>query len=150
MKTTMNYYILKDRRVLATKDVMKWARCLADAQGRIVAQTMLVNKAPWIGLDTGRIAAEVARAARLGIETFGPVTQLRTHATRILISTVFIGIDHNFRRDGPPLTFETMVFNGPLNEEQRRWTTWDEAEAGHVAMVDLVKTTLLERGTAAR
>src|SRR5262249_52799167 len=107
MKTTMNYYILKDRRVLATKDVMKWARCLADAQGRIVAQTMVAKKAPGSGPHPSRIAAEVARAARLGIEPFGPVTQLPPHATRILISTVFIGIDHNFRRDGPPLTFET-------------------------------------------
>lgn len=54
------------------------------------------------------------------------------------ISTVFIGIDHNFS-GGPPLLFETMVFGGPLDGEQDRYSTWDEAEAGHAAMVKRVE-----------
>lgn len=46
------------------------------------------------------------------------------------ISTVFIGIDHSFGY-GPPLLFETMVFGGPMNEFQDRYTTRAEALAGH-------------------
>ena len=35
---------------------------------------------------------------------------------KIKISTVFIGIDHQFLKSGPPLLFETMVFGGELDE----------------------------------
>jgi hypothetical protein len=54
------------------------------------------------------------------------------------ISTVFLGVDHSFGQ-GPPLLFETMVFGGSLNQEQDRYTTWEQAEAGHKAMVDRVR-----------
>jgi hypothetical protein len=48
------------------------------------------------------------------------------------ISTVFIGLDHQFG-NGPLLLFETMVFPG---EDMNRYSTWDEAVAGHQAMID--------------
>lgn len=54
------------------------------------------------------------------------------------VSTVFLGLDHRFGQ-GEPLVFETMVFGGPLDQEQERYSTWDEAEAGHKAMVERVK-----------
>ena len=49
------------------------------------------------------------------------------------ISTVFLGLDHRFG-EGPPILFETMVFGGPLDQEQERCSTWEEAEAMHKAM----------------
>lgn len=55
------------------------------------------------------------------------------------VSTVFLGIDHNFSSVGPPILFETMVF-GPNDEEgQWRYVTWEEAEAGHKAVVEALK-----------
>ena len=49
----------------------------------------------------------------------------------VMISTIFLGIDHNFG-DGPPIIFETMVFGGVApNSEQERYSTYDEAMAGH-------------------
>jgi len=54
------------------------------------------------------------------------------------ISTVWLGLDHQFG-DGPPLIFETMVFEGPLNEEQIRYSTEAQAVAGHDQMVALVR-----------
>lgn len=51
------------------------------------------------------------------------------------VSTVFIGIDHNFGASGPPLLFETMVFDGPLDGEQDRYATKAEALAGHAVML---------------
>ena len=54
------------------------------------------------------------------------------------ISTVWLGFDHQFG-DGPPLIFETMVFEGPLNAEQIRYSTEAEAVAGHDQMVALVR-----------
>lgn len=55
------------------------------------------------------------------------------------ISTVFLGLDHRFGDDGPPLLFETMVFGGPLDQEQERCSTWEEAEHMHAVMVMRVK-----------
>lgn len=54
------------------------------------------------------------------------------------VSTVFLACDHSFG-SGPPMLFETMVFGGPLDQEQDRCTTWGEAEAMHAAMVTRVK-----------
>ena len=51
------------------------------------------------------------------------------------VSTVFLGLDHQFR-GGPPLIFETMVFPGGTCD---RYSTWEEAEAGHRAMIERVK-----------
>ena len=55
------------------------------------------------------------------------------------ISTVFLGLDHSFSGDGPPILFETMVFGVPLDGEMNRYATWDEAEKGHAVMVERVK-----------
>ena len=52
------------------------------------------------------------------------------------LSTVFLGIDHNLIGEGPPVLFETMLFGSTDgSEEQWRWTTWDQAAAGHAAIV---------------
>lgn len=59
----------------------------------------------------------------------------------IRISTVFLGMDHNFF-DDVPILFETMVFGGPLDSEQERYYTWAEAEQGHKEMVKRVKESL--------
>ena len=59
----------------------------------------------------------------------------------VRVSTVFLGLDHSFGM-GPPILFETMVFGGPFDQERDRYVTWDEAEAGHAAMVKRVKAAL--------
>lgn len=57
-----------------------------------------------------------------------------------MVSTIFLSIDHAFGQ-GTPLLFETMIFwkGGPLNREQMRYSTYDEAEAGHRATVARVR-----------
>ena len=56
----------------------------------------------------------------------------------VRVSTVFLGIDHNFG-DGLPLLFETMLFGGEQDENQWRWHTWQEAKAGHKEIVKQLK-----------
>ena len=72
------------------------------------------------------------------------------------VSTVFLGIDHNHWGHGPPILFETMVFErATAREEQpdrsrlscrvsdyleslnivRRYPTWNDAEFGHSKVV---------------
>jgi hypothetical protein len=60
----------------------------------------------------------------------------------VTISTVFLGLDHNFMTDGPPLVFETMIFGGLHDKYQTRCSTWDEAEAQHAKAVALAKSGL--------
>ena len=55
----------------------------------------------------------------------------------ITVSTVFLGLDHQWG-DGPPLLFETMVFGGEFNGEMDRYSTWEEAEIGHKTMCEKV------------
>lgn len=63
-------------------------------------------------------------------------TVRHTHTERFLVSTVFLGFDYGFGK-GPPICFETMVFGRndievpDEIEEQWRYATWDDAEAGH-------------------
>lgn len=55
------------------------------------------------------------------------------------VSTVFLGLDHQYG-EGPPLVFETMVFEGSFSDLLCwRYSTWDEAEAGHQRAVTLVR-----------
>jgi hypothetical protein len=53
-----------------------------------------------------------------------------------MVSTVFLGTDHQFG-DGPPLLFETMIFHGDpgTGDECWRYATRAEALEGHAAAV---------------
>lgn len=62
----------------------------------------------------------------------------KTMVGDIKISTVFLGLDHNFS-DGEPQLFETMIFGGDFDQEMWRWPTWEEAEKGHARTVEMVK-----------
>lgn len=47
------------------------------------------------------------------------------------VSTVFLGIDHNFGEEGPPLLFETLIFGGPHAGDMWRYATKADALVGH-------------------
>jgi len=56
------------------------------------------------------------------------------------VSTVFLGFDHSYGELGPPILFETMVFNKNKDDlECERYCTYTEAEHGHEVMVEKVK-----------
>ncbi len=59
----------------------------------------------------------------------------------VSVSTVFLGLDHNWG-GGAPTLYETMVFNGKLDQECDRYSTKAQALAGHAAMVARVKATI--------
>lgn len=66
-----------------------------------------------------------------------------------LVSTVFLGLDHDHSFGGPPVLFETMVFSNETKTlrwgthereyheelDQRRYCTWAQAVAGHAEML---------------
>lgn len=51
------------------------------------------------------------------------------------VSTIWLGINHNFTRDGPPIIFETMIHDGKEWDQQWRYETLEQAEAGHASIV---------------
>lgn len=55
----------------------------------------------------------------------------------ICVSTVWLGLDHQWGPDGDPVIFETMVFRGKswADIDCQRYSTLVQAEAGHVAFV---------------
>ena len=57
-------------------------------------------------------------------------TYLERGDHEIEISTVFLGLDHQFGK-GPPLLYETMVFGGPDDEAQERTPTKQLALKAH-------------------
>lgn len=52
---------------------------------------------------------------------------------KYFVSTVFLGLDHQFG-GGAPLLFETMVFAEGESVDCERCSTWEEAEIQHAAM----------------
>lgn len=63
------------------------------------------------------------------------------------VSTIFLGLNHRFIDDGPPLLFETMCFSdtGEPTGPQRRYSTWDEAEAGHAEICEEMRARLVHQ-----
>lgn len=60
----------------------------------------------------------------------------------ITVSTVFLVLDHNHSPKGKPVLFESMIFNGDMNQSLDRYCTWKQAEEGHKKMIELVKNNL--------
>ena len=84
-----------------------------------------LDAASRLGSGDNRVAQDFVDGVR---DALG--TEIEIH-----VSTVFIGINHNFTGEGPPLVFETMVFGGAFDHQQRRYATWEEAEWGHVEIL---------------
>lgn len=67
----------------------------------------------------------------------------QTEIPGYMVSTVFLGLDHNYTDKGPPVLFETMVFRSEdwnekdrdkrhlVDQDMNRYCTWDEAKKGH-------------------
>lgn len=72
---------------------------------------------------------EVDRLRRVGLDEVGG------NGPAVSVSTVFLGVDHNFSGEGAPVLYETMVFGGSLDMESERYRTRDEAVAGHAKWV---------------
>jgi hypothetical protein len=96
------------------------AKYILDSHGTPVREDDLPTWAKWFETADRRVAQDI----------FGDVR----------VSTVFLGLDHNFTGDAIPILFETMIFGGPHDQYQERYTTREEAIEGHREAVELAKT----------
>lgn len=93
-------------------------------KGKTPVKTDLMTWARSFEASAGRIVAQTGQGS----------------GGKAWVSTVFLGLDHSFG-NGKPLLFETMIFGGDHDEYQERYSTWDEAEAGHRKACELVGLT---------
>ncbi len=56
----------------------------------------------------------------------------------VMVSTVWLGLNHEWRKGHPPLIFETMVFGGKLDHYQERYSTEEEAMLGHQMVMAII------------
>jgi len=65
-------------------------------------------------------------------------TLARSDVNGIIISTVFLGLDHNFSGSKLPVLWETMCFGLEVDQDEcRRYTSRDDALCGHQEFVQL-------------
>ncbi len=67
-------------------------------------------------------------------------------ATRVSVSTIFLGVNYRHFGEGPPILWETMVFGGPLDLVGDRYTSREAAALGHQAMCARVMQALTSAG----
>jgi hypothetical protein len=109
-------------------------------------------------LDSDRMPVPCSNIVEWGqwFETSANERKVAETFTELMwISTVFLGTDYNFLDDGPPVLWETMVFDkhphtreifGELREvfddhDCWRWNSLEEAKEGHARIVmDIIRT----------
>lgn len=70
---------------------------------------------------------------RIDSNQFSGTTNLfRDEYGDIIVSTVFLSLDHGGPFDTVPILFETMIFGGKHDSRQWRYSTYEEAEKGHL------------------
>jgi len=104
-------YILKGKTPVLENNLIKWAKWTSTTDRALLQETLVLNHPD--------------------LPLIGEVVLHDRTIENISISTVFLGIDHNFCEEGPPILFETMVFGGKFDGTQQRYPTWDEAVQGH-------------------
>lgn len=60
------------------------------------------------------------------------------------VSTVFLGLDHNWSDTGDPLVFETMVFGIDYEEYQTRCSTYKQAVKGHYRAIGFLIGSIIQ------
>lgn len=64
------------------------------------------------------------------------------------ISTVWLGINYEWRKERLPIIYETMIFDGPLDTTTERYSTEDKARVGHARWIKIVR--IIDRRRRAR
>lgn len=62
-----------------------------------------------------------------------------------LLSTVWLGINHNFSMRGPPVIFETMVFFNGMGGPMWRYSTEGEARRHHMTILRVMQGVILKK-----
>jgi hypothetical protein len=83
----------------------------------------LLEWAEWAGVDESRHI----------------VAHTMINDERVFVSTIFLGVDHNWRDTGESILFETMIFGGEHDRYQARCSTWEQALRQHAIACGMVE-----------
>jgi hypothetical protein len=96
-------------------------RYILNKQGKPVPEPDLHKWADWMETGHARVVS-------------------RQHVGESIVSTIFLGLDHNYAEEGPPILWETLVFKGRMHGTMQRCSgSREQAESMHAEMVNLVK-----------
>ena len=95
----------------------------------------------WYILINGEIVEEpdILKAAKWLVTADRHICDTKLKGFRI--STVFLGLDHRFGREGDPILFETKIFSENSDKYQwyqERYTSIEAAKRGHKEAVSMV------------
>lgn len=98
---------------------------MLDDDGNAVMEPDLIKWARWFETANRKLAQDIVGAVR--------------------VSTVFLGLDHGFVPEEPPILWETMIFGGEHDLWQDRYASKADALAGHAAALKMVQQSRVER-----
>lgn len=83
--------------------------------------------------------ADITEWAKWFEDNKGRIVKQTRLPGEVLVSTVFLGIDHRICGYGDPILFETMIFGGNQDDYQIRCSTWEQAEEQHEEAVKIAQ-----------
>jgi hypothetical protein len=94
----------------------------------------------WYILDNNNnpIPASTLEAVKWLEEGSNRRTIKRDEIGDILVSTVFLGLDHSWTPGSKPVLWETMIFGGEHDQYQERYTSHKDALEGHEKALTLI------------
>jgi hypothetical protein len=100
--------------------------------GKIKLATDMLEYARWFGDFNNRMIDRTE------------IQNLPNYPGGDFVSTVFLGIDHNFSpaetwKEHRPVLFESMIFGGKYNERGWRYSSYGEAKQAHWQIVDALR-----------
>lgn len=124
------YYILIGKNPVKVDDFMEWGRWF-ETHANMGTRHL------------GHMSIPARRPFKKGGKMLARVNRQR--AVPVLISTVFLGMDHNhWNMSGShPILFESMVFGGKHDQYQARYFTIEEAKDAHNELVKRITKTMV-------
>lgn len=104
----------------------------ADLDARMSRRSAIFERTMYFDMDGCPISMGVWAVLfeRKGKGDYGRVAS--TPISDMWVSTVWLGLNHSFWPDGPPLIFETMIFGRDFGGLwDIRYTTQEQARSGH-------------------
>jgi hypothetical protein len=96
----------------------------------MIVYYILRDKAPYATFDFNEYVEFITKISKR-------IVKKTQFPDGVEVSTIFLTCEAG-KRGGMPVLFETMIFGGDYDEYTERYCTWDEAEAGHEATVQMI------------
>lgn len=140
-------YILVDGKPVVENNLIKWAMFYENGEDRILRQDFFVyknrglllidEKTYFAAQEYKKLFDRELTAEELEHNRKAKKKKLELGGVPIKLSTIFLGIDHNYTDDGPPILWETMMFGVDHTDfGQHRYHNDTQALKGHMLLLE--------------